>query len=59
MFLIYAALVTSFPLRTDFAVSGTFLFPPLFFYDPLIIEQRVIQSPIVCVFSAATFVVEF
>jgi hypothetical protein len=36
-----------------------FDFLPYFFYDPLISEQCVVQPPIVCVFSAAAFVVEF
>jgi hypothetical protein len=30
-----------------------------FFYDTLIIEQCVIQPPIICIFSAVAFVIEF
>jgi hypothetical protein len=48
--------VFSFSLNSrNFLIS--FLFD--FFYDPLIIEQCIIQLPIVGVFSAAAFVAEF
>jgi hypothetical protein len=30
-----------------------------FYYDPLAIEQGVVQPPIICMFSADVFVVEF
>jgi hypothetical protein len=30
-----------------------------FFSDPLIVEQYIVQPPIVCVFSSAAFIVEF
>jgi hypothetical protein len=40
-------------------IPGTFLFPPYFFYKRPIVEQCVVQLPIVCIFSAADFVVEF
>jgi hypothetical protein len=66
MFLIYAHMAIHFPLRTAFVVSHKgrwcFHFHQLlsyFFYDLLIIEQCVIQSPIICIFSAVAFVVEF
>jgi hypothetical protein len=41
------------------SIPGTFYFFSYFFYDPLIIEQCVVQLPIVCVFSGASFVIEF
>jgi hypothetical protein len=61
----------NFPVSTAFAVvqvdgvfifisfQGTFDFLSYFCYHPLIIEQCVIQAPIICVFSAVVFVVEF
>jgi hypothetical protein len=64
----------NFPFRTAFVVSQrfwyviififigfqeTFDFLSHFFYDPLIVEQCIIQLPIICVFFAVDFVVEF
>jgi hypothetical protein len=37
----------------------TFDFLSHFFDGPLIVEQYVLQSPIICVFSVLAFVVEF
>jgi hypothetical protein len=63
----------SFPLRIAFAVSHrfwqvmfsfsltsrNFLISSYFINDPLIIEQCVVQLPVVCMFSAVVFVAEF
>jgi hypothetical protein len=63
----------NFPLRIAFAMSqvlvgGVFIsvnfqepfdFLSYFFYDPLIVEQCVIQPPIIFSFFAVAFVVEF
>jgi hypothetical protein len=66
-------LAINFPLSTAFdvscvLVSGAFIFikfqelfdsPPYFFDDPLLMEQCVVQSPGVWVFSAVSFVLVF
>jgi hypothetical protein len=51
----------NFPLRTAFAVSlpGMLKLPFYLIHDPLIIEQCGVQLPIISIFSAVVFVVEF
>jgi hypothetical protein len=58
-FLLLAAILKSPCALIFISFQETFYFFSYFCYDLLIIEQCIIQPPIICIFSAVIFVVEF